>query len=88
MARPLIATDVPGCRAVVDRDRSGFFCDARSTESLAAAMERFMALPPGAQQAMGAAGRAKMEREYDQALVVDAYRAALEVVTGGRRGTH
>ena len=88
MARPLIATDVPGCRAVVDRDRSGFFCDARSAESLAAAIERFLALPPGAQQAMGAAGRAKMEREYDQALVVDAYRAALEVVTGGRRGTH
>jgi glycosyltransferase involved in cell wall biosynthesis len=88
MARPLIATDVPGCRAVVDRDQSGFLCEVRSAESLAAAMERFLALPQGAQQAMGAAGRAKMEREYDQALVVDAYRAALEDVAGGRRGTH
>jgi glycosyltransferase involved in cell wall biosynthesis len=88
MARPLIATDVPGCRAVVDRNQSGFLCDARSADSLAAAMERFLALPPGAQETMGAAGRAKMELEYDQALVVDAYRAALEVVAGGRRGTH
>jgi glycosyltransferase involved in cell wall biosynthesis len=88
MARPLITTDVPGCRAVVDRDQSGFLCDARSADSLAAAMERFLALPPRAQETMGAAGRAKMEREYDQALVVDAYRAALDIIAGGRRGTH
>jgi glycosyltransferase involved in cell wall biosynthesis len=86
MARPLIATDVPGCRAVVDRDRSGFLCDARSADSLVTAIERFLALPPATQEAMGVAGRVKMEREYDQALVVDAYRNALEVVASGRRG--
>lgn len=86
MARPLIATDVPGCRAVVDRDVSGFLCDVRNAESLAAAMERFLDLSPEAQQTMGAAGRAKMEREYDQALVVDAYRVALDVIASGRRG--
>jgi glycosyltransferase involved in cell wall biosynthesis len=86
MARPLIATDVPGCRAVVDRDVSGFLCDLRSAESLALAMERFLSLSPEAQQAMGAAGRAKMEREFDQTLVVAAYRAALDVIASGRRG--
>ena len=86
MARPLIATNVPGCRAVVDRDVSGFLCDLRSAESLALAMERFLALSPEAQQAMGAAGRAKMKREFDQTLVVDAYRAALDFIASGRRG--
>ena len=78
MARPLIATDVPGCRAVVDRDVSGFLCEVRNAESLAAAMERFLSLSPSSKRAMGAAGRAKMEREYDQELVVAAYRAALD----------
>lgn len=87
MARPLIATDVPGCRAVVDRDVSGFLCEVRNAESLAAAMQRFLNLSPEAQQAMGAAGRAKMEREYDQVLVVDAYRAALDIIAHGRRGS-
>lgn len=86
MARPLIATDVPGCRAVVDRNVSGFLCEVRNAESLAAAMESFLGLSPEAQQAMGAAGRAKMEREYDQALVVDAYRVALDAIACGRRG--
>lgn len=85
MARPLIATDVPGCRAVVDRDVSGLLCDVRSAESLAAAMDRFLALSPESRCAMGAAGRAKMEREFDQALVVDAYRAALGGIAGRSR---
>tara|TARA_R110002012_G_scaffold243683_2_gene418367 strand:- start:19056 stop:20168 length:1113 start_codon:yes stop_codon:yes gene_type:complete len=77
MARPLIATDVPGCRAVVDQDVSGFLCTVRNADSLAAAMERFLTLSPQAKAEMGRAGRLKMEREFDQALVVKAYRQAL-----------
>ena len=88
MARPLIATDVPGCRAVVDRDVSGYLCAVKSAESLADAMERFLALSPEAQRAMGAAGRTKMEREFDQRLVVDAYREALDLITDNRRRSH
>ena len=88
MARPLIATDVPGCRAIVDHDVSGYLCDVKSAESLADAMERFIALKSGVQRAMGAAGRAKMEREYDQRLVVEAYREALDLVIGHRGGSH
>ncbi len=81
MARPLITTDVPGCRAVVDRD-SGILCEPRDAVSLSGAMLRFLGLAPVAQSAMGAAGRRKMEREYDQALILDAYRAALEQIAG------
>ena len=84
MARPLIATDVPGCRAVVDTDVSGFLCEVRNADSLATAMGRFLALSPDDRTAMGLAGRAKMEREFDQALVVAAYREALMVLTGNR----
>ena len=87
ISRPVIATDVPGCRAVVDRNVSGYLCNVKSAESLADAMERFLALSPGAQRAMGAAGRAKMEREYDQRLVVEAYRDALDLLTRRRRGS-
>jgi len=86
MARPVITTDVPGCRAVVDRDISGFLCDVRSAESLAAAIERFLALPSEAQQAMGQAGRGKMEREYDQTIVVDAYREAIARLVKNQKG--
>lgn len=77
MARPLIATDVPGCRAVLDQDVSGLFCEARDADSLAAAMRRFLHLPHEARVAMGRAGRAKMEREFDEAFITRAYRRAI-----------
>jgi glycosyltransferase involved in cell wall biosynthesis len=86
MARPLIATDVPGCRAVIDREVSGFFCEARSADSLAVAIQRFLELPHEARHAMGSAGRAKMEREFDEAIVVAAYRDAIAALSDGAAG--
>ncbi|WP_244148453.1 glycosyltransferase family 4 protein [Sulfitobacter litoralis] len=86
IARPLIATDVPGCRAVVDHEASGLLCEVRNADRLAMAMERFLALSPQARIEMGQAGRLKMEREFDQALVVAAYRKALAALTGGGQG--
>jgi len=77
LARPLIATDVPGCRAVVDNGKTGFLCKPRSGESLAEACEAFLGLSPEERAALGRAGRAKMEREYGQSIVVEAYRKVL-----------
>ncbi|MCX7567506.1 glycosyltransferase family 4 protein [Sulfitobacter sp. F26169L] len=78
MARPLIATDVPGCRAVVEDSRTGFLCAVRSAESLAQACEAFIALTPHERADMGRAGRIKMEREFGYNIVVDAYRKAFQ----------
>lgn len=86
MARPLIATDVPGCRAVIDRDVSGYFCAVRDAESLATSMRRFLDLSATARAAMGRAGRSKMERDFDQTLVVRAYRQAIAALTGLENG--
>ncbi|OOY02798.1 glycosyltransferase family 4 protein [Thioclava sp. F28-4] len=83
MARPLIATDVPGCRAVVDRGVSGYLCEVRNAASLADAMQDFLALGPEQRAQMGREGRAKMEREYDQRIVVNAYREAIGRLTRG-----
>lgn len=84
MARPVIATDVPGCRSVVEDGRTGLLCAPRSGDSLAQACARFLSMPPAARRAMGLAGRARMEREFDEAHVVDAYLAAIGRVTGTR----
>ncbi len=82
MARPLIATDVPGCRAVVADGINGFLCAPRSGESLAAAMARFIALSAPSRTAMGQAGRARMEETFDEAIVIAAYREALATLRG------
>ena len=77
MARPVITTDVPGCRSVVDPDISGYLCEARSALSLANSMALFLSRSDDAQSEMGLAGRRKMAAEFDQAIVVEAYRSAI-----------
>lgn len=73
-ARPVIATDSVGCRDAVDDGVSGYLCKPRDAADLARQMLRLLALPDAERRAMGAAGRAKMEREFDEARVIDAYR--------------
>ncbi len=77
-ARPMIATDVPGCSDVVEPGVTGLLCEPRSATSLQAAMERMIGLSPEERAAMGASARIKVEREFDQSLVVKSYLEALE----------
>ena len=77
MARPLIATDVPGCRAVVDDGETGYLCKVRDGDDLAHSMKAFLALPNKEMASMGWAGRLKMSKSFDQSIVVEAYRNVL-----------
>ncbi|MCP9223440.1 glycosyltransferase family 4 protein [Erythrobacter sp. LQ02-29] len=77
MGKPIITTDTPGCRSIVDDATTGYLCAPRDAGDLARAMRYFAALPPQARYAMGRAGRTKMEREFDVTIVVDAYREAI-----------
>jgi glycosyltransferase involved in cell wall biosynthesis len=73
MGRLLIATDVPGCRQVVEDGLNGFLCEVRNPVSLADAMNRVCDLPEQERSAMGAASRRKIEAEFSEALVIDSY---------------
>ena len=77
MGKPLIATDVPGCRDVVVDGETGFLCEARSAEALAQAMQRMLQLPSDQRQRMGEAGRSQVERNYSEGLVLAKYLEAL-----------
>lgn len=82
MGRPLVASDVPGCREVIDDGITGILCKVRSAAELAGAMEQIAAMTPAERAAMGAAGRRKVAAEYDQRLVADAYLAQAAQVRG------
>jgi glycosyltransferase involved in cell wall biosynthesis len=78
MARPLIATDVPGCRQVVDHGVNGLLCEVRDARSLADAMLAMLRMTPAERRKMGAAGRLKIESEYDEKIAIGRYLAAIE----------
>ena len=79
MSKPLIATDVPGCRDVVEDGKTGYLCAERSADSLADAMLKMIGTSPNERLRMGELGRHKIEQEYCETRVVDKYLEALDL---------
>jgi glycosyltransferase involved in cell wall biosynthesis len=77
MARPIVATDVVGCRDAVDDGSNGYLCRARDPVDLAEKMALVRKLELPDRLAMGSAGRAKVEREFDEQIVIGRYLQAL-----------
>jgi len=82
MGRPLIATNVPGCREVVENGVNGLLCEARSANSLGQAMLKLAALDLPSRAIMGERSRAIIEQRFNEELVAQAYVMALAQVTG------
>jgi glycosyltransferase involved in cell wall biosynthesis len=61
--KPVVTTDVPGCREVVADGINGFLVPARSIAPLADALRKLIA-DAGLRQRMGAAGRRRAETEF------------------------
>ena len=76
--RPVITTDVPGCRETVDDGVTGYLVKPRSAEDLIAKVEQFLLLSYEEKVAMGHAARTKMEREFDREIVVKKYLKEIE----------
>jgi len=73
MARPLIATDVPGCRDVIEDGETGYLCAVRNAKDLAKKMADMLSLSEQEREEMGALGRKKVIREFDEGIVIDMY---------------
>lgn len=82
MGRPVITSDIPGCKEAVIDGISGLLCRPGDAESLYRAMRRFLEMTMEARTAMGAAGRAHMELEFDKKQVVMKTRSALALQRG------
>jgi glycosyltransferase involved in cell wall biosynthesis len=77
MARPIITTDAPGCRGVVDDGLTGFLCQPRDAADLAEKMGQMLALSQAQRSEMGLRGRQKMEEEFDEQIVIEKYLSAI-----------
>jgi glycosyltransferase involved in cell wall biosynthesis len=86
MGRPLIATDVPGCRDVIVDGVNGYLCAVRDRFSLAAAIRRMAELPHERRVAMGEAARRQVQDRFSEELVVRTYLDVLRDVTAVQAG--
>lgn len=68
--RPLITTDVPGCREAVEDGVSGYLCPPKDANSLYDAMCRIARMKADQRQQMGLAGRERMKEMFSKTTVV------------------
>jgi len=67
--RAIVATDVPGCREIVEHGINGLLILPKDANSLAEAMFK-LAKDPGLRLQMGQNGRKKVLREFDDKIVI------------------
>lgn len=78
MGKPLIATDVPGCKEVVDHAVNGFLCKVRDAGDLANRMIEFAMMDDAAKDRMGMESRKKVERQFSERIVIEKYLRQME----------
>lgn len=66
--RPVVATDVPGCREAVQQGENGLLVPARNSTALAAAITT-LASDPELRRRMGSRGRQLAETEFEAGLI-------------------
>jgi len=80
MAKPIVATDVPGCRDIVDDGVNGFLCKVKDVKDLAAQMEKMIQLEQVQRIQMGKKGREKVIKEFDESIVITSYETAIKTI--------
>ena len=73
MGRGLITTDTPGCRDTIDAGLSGIVVEPGNEIHLANAMRDFALIGPVGRRVVGQQAREKVEREFDENRVIEAY---------------
>ena len=77
MAKPIIATDVVGCREVVDNGVNGLLCQPKNVKDLVEKIEFFLDMSHQDRVKMGLKGRKKVIQNFEENHIIDHYIEAL-----------
>src|SRR5699024_9611013 len=84
MGKPLLASNIPGCKEIIDEGQNGFLFESRSAHSLEKAIIKFMKLNPDQRDGMGRKSREKAILEFDRQIVVNKYLNEIEKILEGK----
>lgn len=76
--RPVITSDIPGCREAVDDGVTGYLCKVKDKEDVYLKMKAFADLPHDSKAAMGLAGNKRISEIFDKRDVVKKTIAAIK----------
>ncbi len=78
MEKPAIASNVTGCKEIIDDNVTGFLCKVKDENDLAEKMEKMIELAPNQRCELGKKARQKIIKEFDKQIVIDAYIDAIK----------
>ena len=73
IGRPIVTTNVAGCKEVVENELNGFLCEAKNSQDLADKMKKILFLSTEKRQEMAYNGRKKVTQQFDEKLVIEKY---------------
>ena len=79
MGKPIITTNVVGCKEVVEHGVNGFLCEVKNAQDLALKMKEMLELSDDQRNLMGQNGRLRVESEFDEQIVIQNYLKAIEL---------
>ena len=85
MGKPIITTNVIGCKEIVEHGVNGFLCEVKSPQDLALKLKDMRLLSEGQRRLMGVNGRLKMENEFDEKFVIQKYLRAIDLALHGQQ---
>lgn len=77
--RPVITTDIPGCRESVEDGITGWLCQSKNSNNLYKKMKQFLHTNVSEREIMGKSARKKMENEFDKNIIVSKTIEALKL---------
>lgn len=72
-SRPIITTDRPGCREILEDGVNGLLVKQNDLDDLIEKIEKYLSLSNKERKQLGINGRKKVEREFDRNIVINKY---------------
>lgn len=77
MGKPLIASNIPGCKEIINDGYNGYLFEVKSPVSLEDKIISFIELDNKQRELMGKNSRKKVEAEFDRNIVINEYMKAI-----------
>lgn len=78
LQKPIITSNIPGCRETVEEGYNGYLVPPKDANALAVAMKCFLSLTEEERLAMGKYSREKAERQFDVRKVIEIYHKIID----------
>lgn len=80
MGKPLMGTNIPGCKEIVEDGRNGYLFEPKNTQNLIEKIEEFLKLSSSQREKFGRAGRQKVEENFDRSIVIKTYLETIDKI--------